>query len=73
MGDEGADKDENWTGYTPPCSPRGARHKYTITLYALTAAPDILPSNDSKKIDWTEMTRVIEPLIISSSSLTFWN
>ena len=73
IGDEGADKDERRTGYTPPCSPPGARHEYTITLYALNAAPDTLPSNDSPKVDWTEVTQAIAPLIISSSSFKFWN
>ncbi|MEY8120797.1 YbhB/YbcL family Raf kinase inhibitor-like protein [Falsihalocynthiibacter sp. BN13B15] len=73
LGDEGADKDERFTGYTPPCSPRGARHEYTITLFALNAAPDTLPSNDSLQVDWTEMTQAIGPLVISSSSFTFWN
>lgn len=73
IGDEGADKDERRTGYTPPCSPLGARHEYTITLYALNAAPDALPAKDSPQVDWTEMTQAIEPLIISSSSITFWN
>lgn len=73
LGEEGADKDERRTGYTPPCSLPGARHEYTVTLYALNAAPDTLPVNDSPQVDWTEMTQAIEPLIISSSSITFWN
>lgn len=73
IGDEGADKDERSTGYTPPCSPPGARHEYTITLYALNTAPGTLPANDSLQVDWPEMTQAIEPLIISSSSFTFWN
>ncbi|CUH65752.1 putative kinase inhibitor protein [Thalassovita gelatinovora] len=73
IGDEGADKDERRTGYTPPCSPPGARHEYTITLYALNSAPDTLPANDSPQVYWTEMTQAIEPLVISSSSFTFWN
>lgn len=73
IGDEGADKDERRTGYTPPCSPPGARHEYTITLYALNAAPDALPANDNQQVDWIEITQAIEPLIISSSSFTFWN
>jgi len=38
IGDEGADKDERRTGYTPPCSPPGSMHEYTITLYALSTA-----------------------------------
>jgi uncharacterized Zn finger protein (UPF0148 family) len=37
------------------------------------SAPDTLPSNDSPNVDWTEMTQAIDPLIISSSSFTFWN
>lgn len=73
IGDEGADKEYRRTGYTAPCSPRGARHEYTITLYALNAAPDTLPSNDSRQVDWTEMMQAIKPLVISSSPFTFWN
>ncbi|MEP2471846.1 MAG: hypothetical protein ABJH45_09845, partial [Paracoccaceae bacterium] len=32
IGDEGADKDERQTGYTPPCSPAGSAHECTITV-----------------------------------------
>jgi phosphatidylethanolamine-binding protein (PEBP) family uncharacterized protein len=73
IGDEGAEKNERRTGYTLPCSPRGARHEYAITLYALNSAPDTLPTSDSPQIDWTEMTKAIAPFVISSSSLAFWN
>lgn len=73
IGDEGSDKDERRTGYTPPCSPPGARHEYTITLYALDAAPEALPDGDSIDVDWTVMSEAIEDLVIESSSIAFWN
>lgn len=73
IGDEGADKDERFTGYTPPCSPTGSRHEYTITLYALSSSPDQLPNADSKDVDWATMTHAIENIVIASTSFSFWN
>lgn len=73
IGDEGSDKDGNFTGYTPPCSPGAAVHEYTITLYALDAAPDTLPDHDSIAVDWAAMITAIEGTVIDQSSLTFRN
>ncbi|PZX12718.1 YbhB/YbcL family Raf kinase inhibitor-like protein [Celeribacter halophilus] len=73
IGDEGSDKDGNFTGYTPPCSPGAAVHEYTITLYALDAAPDTLPDLDSVAVDWGKMMTAIEGTVIDQSSLTFRN
>lgn len=73
IGNEGADKDARRTGYTPPCSPPGARHVYTITLYALSSVPETLPDGDSGAVDWTVMSQAIEQLVIGSSSIAFWN
>ena len=73
VGDEGADKDKRRTGYTPPCSPPGSRHEYTITLYALSSAPETLPDGDSGAVDWTVMSQAIEQLVIGSTSIAFWN
>jgi len=72
VGHESADKDRNRTGYTPPCSPPGARHEYTITVYALNAGPD-LPHQDDNSINWSEMTDAIDEHVIASSSISFWN
>ncbi len=73
LGNEGADKDEKTTGYTPPCSPAGARHEYTITLYALSGPADQLPASDDLGVDWEMMTQAIDDLVISSASISFWN
>ncbi|PJI86441.1 hypothetical protein BC777_2810 [Yoonia maricola] len=73
IGDEGADKDTRRTGYTPPCSPPGSRHEYTITVYALDGEADLLPTGDSIGVDWSAMTLAIEDEIIASSSIAFWN
>ncbi|MBU2935616.1 MULTISPECIES: YbhB/YbcL family Raf kinase inhibitor-like protein [Pacificibacter] len=73
LGDEGADKDGRFTGYTPPCSPAGARHEYKITAYALSTPPETLPASDSLSVDWTVMTQAIQDDVIASSSFSFWN
>jgi len=72
VGHEGADKDRNTTGYTPPCSPRGARHEYTITAFALDTVPD-LPQQDDLSINWAEMIDAMDKHVIASSSISFWN
>lgn len=73
IGDEGADKDEKRTGYTPPCSPPGSQHKYTITLYALNASLDTLPARDDPYVDWLAMKTAMQGKIIGSSSISFLN
>lgn len=73
IGDEGADKDARTTGYTPPCSPAGSRHEYTITVYALNASIAELPAEDSIEVDWEMITDAIEGKVTASSSLSFWN
>ncbi|MGJ8624969.1 MAG: YbhB/YbcL family Raf kinase inhibitor-like protein [Yoonia sp.] len=73
LGDEGADKDERRTGYTPPCSPPGATHEYTVTVYALSSAPDALPAGDSVEVDWSAMSGALEGLAIGSASISFSN
>ncbi|MEO9526914.1 YbhB/YbcL family Raf kinase inhibitor-like protein [Roseibium sp.] len=73
IGDEGSDKDGNFTGYTPPCSPGAASHEYTITLFALAAAPETLPHRDSSAVDWARMTAALKGRVIAQSSLTFRN
>ncbi len=73
LGDEGADKDERGVGYTPPCSPGNATHSYTITLYALDAAPDTLGNKDDPTVDWSTLMNAIEDKVIASSALSFLN
>lgn len=73
IGDEGSDKDARRTGYTPPCSPPGAKHEYTITLYALSSALDDLPAYDDGQVDWSAMTAAMDGKVVNSSSITFTN
>lgn len=73
IGTEGADKDRRRTGYTPPCSPLGPQHKYTITLYALKGVLDMLPAQDALEVDWSAMTKAMEGTIIASSEISFLN
>lgn len=73
IGDEGADKDGKRTGYTPPCSPPGPQHEYTITLYALDGPLDALPAQDDTDVDWSRMTAAMEGKVIGTSSLSFKN
>lgn len=73
IGDEGSDKDQRWTGYTPPCAHPGAQHAYTITLYALDAQLDSLPQNDDVAVDWEMMTQAMDGKIIAETQITFIN
>ncbi len=73
LGDEGADKDMQRIGYTPPCSPGEEQHEYTITLYALNAPVDALPTQDDPTVDWTAMVKAIDGKAIAESSISFLN
>ncbi len=72
-GDEGANKDRRGVGYTPPCAPDHTKHAYTITVYALSAAPDALGTGDNPGVDWSAVMAAIEGKVIASSELTFFN
>jgi Raf kinase inhibitor-like YbhB/YbcL family protein len=73
IGTEGADKDERHTGYTPPCSPAGSEHEYTITVYALDAALTSLPESDDISVDWETLTAAMNGRVITSSQISFKN
>lgn len=73
IGAEGADKDERHTGYTPPCSPPGSAHEYTITVYALNVPLSNLPVTDDISIDWQALTSAMDGKIIASSGISFKN
>jgi len=73
IGHEGADKDQRRVGYTPPCSPGGALHEYTITLYALGAPLEALPENDDRGVIWATLNNAMDGKIIETSELTFLN
>lgn len=73
IGNEGADKDEQHTGYTPPCSPAGSAHQYTITVYALDGPLTSLPENDDISVDWITLTEAMAGKVIASSQIGFEN
>lgn len=75
IGDEGSDKDERFTGYTPPCAPAGPPppHRYTITVYALSAPLSSLPDHDDGDVDWAQMTEAMDGLVLAESSVSFTN
>ena len=73
IGTEGSDKDGRHTGYTPPCSPPGPPHEYTITVYALNGKLDSLSAEDDLSIDWVNLTDAMQGKVISSSSIDFKN
>lgn len=73
IGDEGSDKDMRRAGYTPPCSPPGPPHQYTITVYALRAPLASLPNHDDGDVEWGQMIAAMDGLVLGSSALTFSN
>jgi Raf kinase inhibitor-like YbhB/YbcL family protein len=73
IGDEGADKDKRHTGYTPPCSPAGSAHEYTVTVYALDAPLTSLPENNDISVDWETLTAAMADKVVASSQISFKN
>jgi Raf kinase inhibitor-like YbhB/YbcL family protein len=73
IGDEGADKDERYTGYTPPCSPAGSVHEYTITVFALDSPLTRLPEGDDISVDWETLTAAMADQVIARSQISFKN
>lgn len=73
IGDEGADKDRRHTGYTPPCSPPGSVHEYSIAVYALKASLTELPRKDDISIDWERLTAAMAGQVIESAQISFKN
>lgn len=73
IGDEGSDKDARQTGYTAPCSPPGAVHEYTITVYALNAPLSSLPEIDDISVDWETLISAMDGQVIESSQISFTN
>ena len=71
MGNEGSNQDGVGIGYTPPCSPGDAVHDYTIRVYALSAAPEALGSDDHLSVGWTELVNAVEPLSLGMAEISF--
>ena len=74
LGTQGSDKDGHSTGYTPPCSPGGAgTHRYTVTVYALSKAPEALGTTDAVGVDWSQVITAIDGTVLDVASLDFVN
>ena len=72
-GNEGANKDNVGTGYSPPCSPSAdVSHTYTLTLYALSGDPE-LPDEDDLTIDYEALTAAIGDVTLESATLSAVN
>ena len=70
VGNEGSNKDGVEIGYTPPCSPGDAVHDYIIRVYALSAAPEALGSDDNLSVGWTELVNAVEPLSLGMAEIS---
>jgi len=68
----GANKDGTAVSYTSPCSPSAGTHEYTITLYALSETPSVLPTSSSVSVDYDTMINAISSVtVIDQAILTF--
>ncbi len=68
----GSNKDGTAISYTSPCSPTSSTHKYTITLYALSDTPAVLPLASSIDVSYEVlMDAISEVTIIDTATLTF--
>lgn len=68
----GANKDGTGIGYTSPCSPSGAGHVYTITVYALSETPASLPTESSLDVGYSELVAAFKTVtVIATSTLVF--
>ena len=73
LGNMGSDKDGVTVGYTPPCSPPGSMHWYSIAVYALSEAPAALGTADDINVDWVAFQAGIAGTVLATSELTFSN
>jgi phosphatidylethanolamine-binding protein (PEBP) family uncharacterized protein len=68
----GANKDGTVVSYTSPNSPNAGAHEYTITIYALSEMPAVLPRESTAAVNYkTLMDAINSVTIIGSASLTF--
>ena len=68
----GSNKDGAAVSYTSPCSPSSGSHEYTITLYALSETPSVLPASSSIDVDYDVLINAISTVnVIGETSLTF--
>jgi phosphatidylethanolamine-binding protein (PEBP) family uncharacterized protein len=70
----GSNKDTTAISYTSPCSPSSGAHKYTITIYALSATPPSLPSYSSLAVTYGVLMNALSTVtIIDKATLVFNN
>ena len=70
----GPNKDTIAISYTSPCSPSSGAHKYTITIYALSATPADLPAQNSMDVTYGVLMNALSTVtIIDKAVLSFNN
>lgn len=79
MGDQGPwfmgpNKDTVAISYTSPCSPSSGSHRYTITIYALSATPPELPAESSMSVTYGVLMNAISTVtVVGKARLVFDN
>ena len=70
----GPNKDTIAISYTSPCSPSSGAHKYTITIYALSAPPPGLPAKSSLSVTYGVLMNALSTVtVIDKATLVFNN
>lgn len=68
----GPNKDLNVISYTSPCSAGTGTHRYTITIYALSATPASLPKQNSMSVTYSVLKNSLSTVtILGKTSLVF--
>ena len=70
----GANKDTVAVSYTSPCSPSSGAHQYILTIYALSATPPGLPTQNSLGVTYGVLMNALSTVtIIDKATLLFNN
>jgi phosphatidylethanolamine-binding protein (PEBP) family uncharacterized protein len=69
----GSNKDTTAISYTSPCSPSSGAHKYTITIYALSATPQSLPANSSITVTYGVLMNALSTVTIIDTAILVFN
>ena len=70
----GANKDTVAISYSSPCSPSSGAHQYILTIYALSATPPGLPTQNSLSVTYGALMNAISTVtIIDKATLVFNN
>lgn len=68
----GPNKDLNTISYTSPCSQGPGTHRYTITIYALSATPSSLPKQSSLDVTYSVLKNALNTVtILDKATLVF--